>query len=429
MMWLFGFIVALLIVVTLFFVVLPLVRTTTNKSSLQRKALNVSIYKDQMKELEADLAQGTLTEAEKQKARLELEKRLLDDVAQDEESGATSVSNEPSKRVAIVLAVAVPIFAVYLYQILGNPAGLEQTAGQHVAGSANAGGDHAVTADQIEAMVAGLAEKLKNNPDDLDGWVMLARSYSALQRYDRASFAYSQAVKLSPSDANLLVDYADALAMANNESLEGSPMSLVQRALEINPENQKGLWLMGTGEFDRGNFQEALKYWRKLQSLMVPGSPGANSIAGSIAMAEKYIVDSGGEVQPVSVSKVAQQSAVAKESGDSVVKGVVTLSADLEKSVDENAVLFVFAKPADGSRMPVAVFREAIGDFPVDFRLDDTMFLMPTARLSGYPQVQIVARVSQKGDAIPAPGDLEGNSGVIEVGTDNVAIVIDKVIP
>ena len=422
MMWLFGFIVALLIVVALLFTVLPLFRFGEDKVSLERRALNISVYKDQMSELETDLEQGILTESEKQTARAELEGRLLSDVEQNDEAAGTMENDQPSKKTAIILAVAVPIAAIYMYQFLGNPAGMDPKSQQAV-NESTANGDHSVTADQIEVMVAGLAEKLKANPDDLDGWVMLARSYSALQRYDRASFAFAQATKISPTDPNLLVDYADALAMANNESLEGSPMSLVQRALEINPNHQKGLWLMGTGEFDKGNFQNAVQYWRKLESLMAPGSQGANSIAGSIAQAEQYISKSGGQVQ----ASEAQKAPVAVEGA--FIEGSVTISSELEKFVDENAVLFVFAKPADGSRMPVAVYREPIIDFPVDFRLDDTMSLMPAARLSDYQKVEIIARISKSGDAVPASGDLEGSSDVVAVGANSINIVVNRVVP
>ncbi len=421
MMWLFGFIVALLIVVALLFTVLPLVRSSSDKAGLERRELNISIYKDQMNELEVDLEQGTLTEAEKQKARHELESRLLDDVEQG--GGVVATENsQPSKKTAIILTVAVPVLAIYMYQFLGSPDGMKPQS-QQVAGE-SAEGDHSVTADQIETMVAGLAEKLKTNPDDLDGWIMLARSYSALKRYAQASFAFAQATKLSPTDPNLLVDYADALAMANNESLEGSPTSLVQRALEINPDHQKGLWLMGTGEFDQGNFQSAVQYWRKLESLMAPGSQGANSIAGSIAQAEKYIVESGGQVQLGETKAPAPVESA-------FIEGSVMLSPELEKSASENAVLFVFAKPADGSRMPVAVFRKPLTDLslPIDFRLDDTMSLMPPARLSNHQQVQIIARISQSGDAIPVSGDLEGNSDSVVVGARGIEVIIDQVIP
>ncbi len=423
MMWLFGFIVALLIVAALLFTVLPLIRSNSDKVSLERRALNISVYKDQMSELEADLEQGILTESEKQAARVELEGRLLSDVEQNDEAVGAIENGQPSKKTAIILAVAVPIAAIYMYQFLGNPAGMDPMSQQAV-NESTANGDHGVTADQIEAMVAGLAEKLKANPDDLDGWVMLARSYSALQRYDRASFAFAQATRISPTDPNLLVDYADALAMANNESLEGSPMSLVQRALEINPNHQKGLWLMGTGEFDKGNFQSAVQYWRKLESLMAPGSQGANSIAASISQAEQYISKNGGQVQ-------ASEATVVPVSVESVfVEGSVALSPVLKKSVSENAVLFVFAKPVDGSRMPVAVFRKPLTtDLPVDFRLDDTMSLMPSARLSDNKKVQIIARISQSGDAIPVSGDLEGSSDSVVVGSNDVKIVIDQIVP
>jgi len=253
---------------------------------------------------------------------------------------------------------------------------------------------------------------------------MLARSYSALQRYDRASFAFAEATKLSPTDPNLLVDYADALAMANNESLEGSPMSLVQRALEINPNHQKGLWLMGTGAFDQGDFQGAVQYWRKLEALMAPGSQGANSIAGSIAQAEQYIVKNGGQVQPSET-----QAQAAPVVGGAFIEGSVTISSELEKLMGENSVLFVFAKPVDGSRVPVAVFRKPLTDLPIDFRLDDTMSLMPSARLSNHQKVEIVARISKSGDAVPASGDLEGSSNAVAVGVDGINIVINKVIP
>ncbi len=426
MMWLFGFVAALLIVVALLFTVLPLIRSNSDKASQERRTLNISVYKDQMAELEADLEQGVLTESEKEVARAELEGRLLDDVEKSDESTGTIENNQPSKKTAIILAVFVPVLALYMYQILGSPEGMDPEP-QQVASEAGADGDHSVTADQIEAMVAGLAEKLKANPNDLDGWVMLARSYSALQRYDRASFAFAEATKLSPTDPNLLVDYADALAMTNNESLEGSPMSLVRRALEINPDHHKGLWLMGTGEFDQGNFQSAIQYWRKLEGLMAPGSPGAVSIAGSIAQAESYLAKNGNQSE--SSAKAQEQSQIVPTTLENAfVEGVVTLSAELEKSVSDSDVLFIFAIP-ENARMPLAVFREPFTTLPINFRLDDSMSLMPTARLSDFQKVKIIARISKSGDAMPVSGDLEGHSGVVSVGRSEINIVIDQVIP
>ena len=165
-------------------------------------ATNIAIYRDQLAELDADLAAGTLVRDQYDEARRELERRMLEDVRA---AGPAAAPAKSGRVTALAVGIALPIAAALLYFAVGNPQALTP---------APAGGDgHAATVHQIEEMVDRLAARMKESPDDVKGWTMLGRSYSVLDRFPEAVAAYENAIKRSPPDAQLLADYADVLAM------------------------------------------------------------------------------------------------------------------------------------------------------------------------------------------------------------------------
>jgi cytochrome c-type biogenesis protein CcmH len=252
-----------LVAVALAFVLPPLLQKTATAAENTDREANVAVYRDQINELEADLQNGIISEEQYAIDREEIERRLLDDVS--------VTSNKPGKKntpaltgrgLAYAVAVAIPILTVGLYFRLGDPQSISAAAPARVA--APAGVPNQRSQQAIEANVAALAQRLEQNPTDLNGWKMLGRSYLSMERYRDAAAAFSRASALKPDDADLLADYAFALGMANGQRLQGQPQELINKALKLDPENPKALELAGTAAFEAKNYKDAIAYWERL---------------------------------------------------------------------------------------------------------------------------------------------------------------------
>ncbi|HUS12347.1 MAG TPA: c-type cytochrome biogenesis protein CcmI [Pyrinomonadaceae bacterium] len=261
-MILFWLICAGLAAIALAFVLPTLLQLPAANSENNKTEANVEIYRDQLRELEADLANGIVSPEQYRQDRDEIERRLLDDVA-DSSVLRKQASPAPSQR-AVVYAVAfgIPVVAVVLYLLIGTSAALSGVPPQ----TATAGNVDAarMTQQGVEANVAVLAKRLEQNPNDADGWTLLGRSYIILEKYREASDAYAKASALKSQDADILVHYAFALAMANNRQLQGKPTDLIKRALQIAPENPQALELAGEAEFEARNYKQAIAYWQRV---------------------------------------------------------------------------------------------------------------------------------------------------------------------
>jgi len=406
-MTLFWIIAALLIAAALAFLLPPLLRQGRDEkvATAPGEALNVAVYRDQHGELEADRRAGTLNDEQYERARLELERRLLDDVAADQ---APVPATRPASRAStIIVGFAVPLAAVALYFAVGNPRALapvelpKDTA-------------KGVTPAQIEAMVAKLAERMKQNPDDAQGWAMLGKSYAVMGRFEDAVVAYAKADERAPGNPHLLADYADALAMARGQSLLGEPEALVMRALKIDPDHGKSLALAGTIAFEKKDYAGALKFWERLATLVPPDTEIARNVQSSIA-----------EARALGGAKVADKPITAAAGVVSGVSGTVTLMPNLAVKAAPDDTVFIFARAAEGPRMPLAIMRKKVSDLPVTFTLDDSLAMSPANRLSGTPQVVIGARISKTGNAMPQQGDLQGFTKPMKNAAKDVRIVID----
>lgn len=289
-MTMFWVIVGLLIAGALLFIVPPLLGRGREQAPATRLEVNLSIYRDQLRELDAELAAGTLSEEQYRSARSELEGRVLDD------SGAAETpTSQPGGRMrhwAIAAVIAVPVLTVTLYLMLGKPGGLDSLQ------KADNTQPQEVTQAQINAMVEGLAQKLKSKPDDVEGWAMLGRSYVQMRRYGDASAAYARAVALLPNNAQLLADYADVLAMNNGRSMQGEPEKFILQALKADPNNIKALALAGTAAFQRKEYRKAIEVWQRLIKLVPPDSQIAQQIGAGISQAQGLIGQPLADTQP-----------------------------------------------------------------------------------------------------------------------------------
>jgi cytochrome c-type biogenesis protein CcmH len=356
---------------------------------LSRNAANVAIYRDQLRELDADLAAGTLAREDYGRARAELEARLLQDVGEAEARPASAAGRVS----AWALGAAIPVLALVLYILVGNPAAIDREA------------ELRATAAQVETMVARLSARLRDNPDDVNGWKLLGRSYGVMGRYAEAADAYAKAAVRAPRDAQVLVDFADMLAMARGQSLQGEPEQLVLRALELEPANLKALALAGSAAFERSDYAGAAAYWERMLSHVAAGSEDARAIEQNVAEARSRA----GEAK--------------KHSG---VRGTISLSPKLKEKAAPDDSVFVFARAVDGPPMPLAVARIRVRDLPYRFQLDDSMAMTPAMKLSAFPKVVVAARVSKSGTATAQPGDLQGASTPVANDASAVTVVIDS---
>jgi cytochrome c-type biogenesis protein CcmH len=415
-MTLFLVIAVAMAAVALAWVLPVLLRRRDTAVVVQTRASNLAILKDQLAELEQDVAAGTLPQAQYQQAREDLERRAYEEAR--EPVAPVAVAPAPARRTAIVLSALLPVCAAALYWQFGTPEGLAPAAEIH--------GGSKVTPQEVEAMVAKLAARMQQSPDDGNGWALLARSYLVMQRHADAVAAYERAVALIKDDADLLADYADALAMTQGRRIEGKPLKVVERALKIDPLQWKALAMAGSAAFERKDFKTAVAYWEKLQSRAEPGSDFAREVAANIDEARQL----GGLKVAASVSPPAQADVKSTAvSGRASVDGTVALSRELAAKAGPTDTVFVFARAAEGPRMPLAVMRFQVKDLPAKFHLDDSMAMSPAAKLSNHPDVVIGARVSKSANATPQPGDLQGTSKPVKVGAAGVAVLIDQVVP
>ncbi len=282
-MIIFWLVCAIFVAIALAFVLPPLLQGSGAKADASgQKEANIAVYRDQISELEADLATGIVGREQFDQDRDEIERRLLDDVTS---SGA--VSSRPLKpakegRGAVyTVALGLPILAVAFYLRIGNPYAAPTLATASVPVMAPTPNED-FSQQRIEANVASLAKRLEQNPGDLEGWRMLARSYTSVGKYGEASAAYAKATALKSDDADLWADYAFALAMASEQKLQGKPLELIRKALQLDPENPKALELAGSAAFEAHDYKRAIEYWQKLLERVPANSEVADSLTERI---------------------------------------------------------------------------------------------------------------------------------------------------
>lgn len=378
----------------------------------------------QLEQLAALKQSGALGQAQYDEARQALERRIVDAVVN---TPAATAPPAAAKGLLFGVAGFVCAIAVAGYAWLGTPQALN---GELAAAPAAATGkDHSVTLEQIEAMVGKLEARLKDNPQDAVGWAMLGRSHAVLGRHAQAVPAFKQAVTLRGDDAVLLADYADALAVVNGRNLDGEPIRLIEQALKIDPNNLKALFLAGTHAFNQQDYPAALKPWEKMVQL-APDNEMVRQVQSGIDEARKR---AGGAAPPsAAVKPPAPDAALAANpppaAAGASVSGTVTLAPALAAKAKPDDTLFVFARAAEGPRMPLAIVRKQVKDLPLTFTLDDSMAMTPAAKLSSAPRVIVGARISVRGDATPQPGDLQGFSAPVAPGAAGLKIEIADVV-
>lgn len=396
----FALLAALLVLAVLAIVLPSLWRSPKVSRAVDRRAANLEIFRGQLAELERDRHEGLLADADFDQAKSELQRRLLDEVDGGQAEPPAPVRRGVS-RTALALLVVIPLAAFAGYALLGNPDALDPLRRQA-----------RVSPQQIEEMLVKLETRLKTNPDDAKGWVMLARSYKALGRYVESAEAYRRAGALVDSDPALLADYAEALAQVAG-SLEGKPLELIARALKLDPDEPQSLFLAGAAAGERKDYAAVVEYWGRLLPLLDPASPDGQAIGEALDKARAAVAQ----------GKAGGQAAVSSEA----IGGEVTISGKVAAQAKPDDLLFVFARAEEGSRMPLAVLRLRVAELPFAFRLDDTMALPGGRKISEFARVTIEARVAKAGQAQTSTGDLFGSVKGVTPGSRGVKLVIDQV--
>ncbi len=391
-----------------------------------RRAINAAIYRDELAELEKDRQTSALSEDDYRVAREELERRVLEDTREGD-AVADEASSRKGPRTALTLLVLVPVLALPLYFVFGNPAGLTpETQGRHASDGPSAA--------DVSKMVSALEQKLKENPDNPKGWMMLGRSYKAIGRLDDAEKAYARVGSAMETEPALILERVELAALKGEGRIEGKPLALLNKVLKDSPDNPQALLLAGTGAFYRDDYRNAIVHWERLMKQLEPGSEDSQSIASGIEEARNRLAKSGGKAPAAdpAAGKGAKASAPdskpAKAATGQPISGVVEMAPALKDKAAPGDTVFVFARAMEGPRAPLAVVRAKVSDLPLKFNLDDSMAMSPELKLSAFAEVRIQVRVSKSGDAAGKPGDLVGAVGPVKPGAKGVKVVVDNVL-
>jgi cytochrome c-type biogenesis protein CcmH len=425
-MVLFWTLATLMTLVALVIVLVPLLRTHAAPAGPTAHAAALDVLRGQRQEIEADIASGTLPAEAREEVMAELLERAGQDLAA-EPAERTSAPRKPWIT-ASVLAAAVPALAFGLYAAIGMPSASDPRMLQAATSPANE--------QEMVAMVESLARKVRERPEDAQGWALLGRSMAAIGRFQEAADALEHVAKLAPGDPQVLADWADVLGMAQGRSLLGRPRELARQALDIDPKHPKALALMGTAELDAGDYAAAVGYWQRLHDQFPADSPDAKEalviiaeIRGRAAAAGKPLPST--EVAGKSLPSVAarQTPVPAPSTGAAAVSGSVQLAPPIATRLTGGETLFVLARAEGGPRVPLAVVRTSANALPYSFTLDDSQSMAPGMNISSTPAIRLEARISRSGNVTPQPGDLVGTSDVVKPGARDVKIVVDKVLP
>ena len=393
--------IALCVAVVFLWVLLRERKPATQAS--QAKA-NAKVYRDQITDLDREHDSGHISDQEWQQSRDELSLRLLEDTSAVDDPAAKA--EKPALWTAVVLAVALPLGSMGLYMWVGQPEALNPLALK--------------TPDQVDPkdlakMAQTLAEKLKDKPDNLQGWVMLGRTYRTLENFDAALRAYDSALKLSADD-DLKLERIEIIAMQRRGQFEGEPWNVIREILQRDPQHFGALLTAGSASYAEGKFADALKYWEQARKPLDANNPDLEGLESAIAAVRERLGMPPAKATPAATSGLN-------------VTGQVNLSASLKSKASPNDVVFIYATPANGDRMPLAIFKTTVSQLPLNFTLDDSTAMTPDRKLSAAGEVMVKVRVSKSGNAMPQSGDLSGSLGPVKVGAKGLKLEIKDQVP
>jgi len=400
-----------------------LIRQRPVRTSSSQAKLNASVYRAQITDLDFEHQSGHISAQEWQQTRDELSQRLLEDTSVGDDPGARK--EKPALWTALLIGVTLPLASLSMYLWVGEPQALQAMATEPPEKAMQA---------ELSGMAQALAKKLEANPDNQEGWVMLGRSYRTLEKYDNAVSAYDRALKLSADD-NLKLERAEVLALKAQGNFDGEPWNVIREILKKDPQQKGALLLAGSASYAHDKYADALRYWQQARKLLAADHPDVPSLEGAIATAQNKL---GLPVTPA--TSLPQAPAAASGAGATAsvssgtqaglnITGRISLAAALKDKASPADMVYVYASPANGDRMPLAIFKSTVAKLPLNFTLDDSTAMLPERKLSGAGEVILKARISKSGNAIPQSGDLTGTLGPIKVGAKGLTLEIKDQIP
>ncbi len=386
---------------------------------------HVAVYREHLAELQHELAQGTLDQAGFDASHEELTQRLLEDTPKQAVAAVPPVTSHWRGLVASV-AVVIPLCSFALYFVVGTPVGIDPLLANQV------GGDEQISSEKLQSMAEQLRQRLAENPNNAEGWVMMGRIERALGHFDPADEAFKKSLALAAND-DVQIERAEVLAQKNQGKFEGEPWDIIHSVLKADPEHGNALLLAGSAAFSQGQFQESLKYWDKVRGLLPASSPDLPALVEAINKARERLnmppldpntVVAQAPQMPAAPAKPAQGKTAP---GSERISGRVSLDPSLATQVSPQDTVFIYANAADGPRMPLAIVRTTVDKLPYDFVLDDSMAMNPQMKLSHISAVMVRARISRSGNAMAQPGDLGVSAGPIKPGSkEKLNLVISQ---
>ncbi|MES9825198.1 MAG: c-type cytochrome biogenesis protein CcmI [Candidatus Thiodiazotropha endolucinida] len=428
-MTLFWIIIAGFSLLAMGFVALPLMRKQVT-SGITSDELNLAVFKQQLAELDSDLKSGALDQARYDAARRDLEKELLSDVS---EQSRPAESRGTGQKMALS-ALVIPLAALLLYQFIGSPEIISRLANQPAAthtASAQSQDRSTQNLPPMEELVKRLAAKMQEQPDNQEGWIMLGRSYMAMNDPSAAINAFDRAMEISDKNVGLLLAYAEAIASNTGNDFTGRAAPMVEKALQLEPDNPNVLWIAGIVAYQRTEYQDAVDRWSKLRGLMKPQSAELESVNEALDDARSKLGLPTEEPElPSIVQPKKQVPAEPAAAGDKSIQVEISLSPDMQDKANPDDLLFIYAKAMSGPPMPLAAVRKRVSDLPLSINLDDSMAMMPQMKLSQFPEVAVGARISLSGSPTAQSGDLEGEIIAVSPGQPEIVkVVINSVHP
>jgi len=382
--------------------------TRANRTTIPRHDLNVRIAQQRLAEIEIELENEQLSAADFNTAQTDLEDSLLTDIQSEEES--KSLKNSGPLPV-LIIATLFPITVIALYLILGSPNYLsteDQTA-------------TTTSASSPDALLAELKLRLDQNPADREGWTILANAMMSLGKYAQAVGAYEKLYALTGDEPEVLVGYADALTMLEEGALNDRVITLLNRALKIDPEQPQALWLAGMAAEARGDLPGALEHWHRLKPALHADPQAQSELQALIERVTELAISRGLAVKdpPQTVQRMNRLGAPV------TLTVRIEVAPDLPTQIESSQTLYVYARSNTGDRIPVAAAQRSAGELPLELVLDDRSSLMGTSVLSDYDTVTLRAHISRTGDAIRQPGDLVSQPILVDLTTtDTITLMI-----
>ena len=400
---------------------------------------NAAVYRDQLAELDEERAQGLLSEREWQLSRDELSARLLQDVgeqgvdqpapnAADVIANAQAKSSQPRAAtfakpwvLLFSFVVLIPTSSLVMYSLLGQPAALDPLAIEQ--GLDN---PQDITPEKLTTMATALTRRLQDEPNSMEGWVMLARVQRAREHFDEAAAALRKALTLSRDD-DLQIELAEVLAQQNKGVFAGEPWSIIQKVLATDPHHVNALLLAGSAAYSEQNFQAALRFWERAREVVAADSPDAPELDRAISEARNKLGLPAIPARAMAVEKSPSTKSNANAASAQHVErisGRVSVAPELANKVAPTDTVFIYATPVTGSRMPVAIVKISANQLPYDFVLDDSTAMNPSVKLSGMEEVTVRARISKSGNAIAQPNDLGVSVTPIKLGSVGLNLMV-----